>query len=1185
MKKIIDFFKNRIVISVIGLIALSLLIWFAGPYIKFGESNAAPLGGAVARLVLIMIILLLWGLNNLRTQLKNNKQNQDLVEDLQENQQVAQSSVTNEQSAEELQQINERFTQALATLKKLKFKGLGRQKALYELPWYIIIGPPGSGKTTALINSSLDFPLADQFGKAALQGVGGTRNCDWWFTNEAVLIDTAGRYTTQDSHKVVDSSAWEGFLNLLKRNRRRRPINGAIVAISIQDLLSQTDEERIMYAKTIRTRIDELMEKLEIRFPIYLMFTKSDLVSGFTEFFEDLSKDDREQVWGISLPNAPGASQSPDFDYLDDEYQKLTERLYERVLSRMHQERDVKRRGAIQDFPQQMENLKTIVDSFVKQTFVKNRYRYQPYLRGIYFTSGTQDGTPIDRLMTSISSSFGFAREVAQHPQQTGKSYFLGHLFRSVIFPESELVGSNRRYENMIRWAQRGAYVAMAVFAVILFVVWAGSFTRNEMYMSEVKDYIAEFNAENKRLSVNTRDLRRILPSLNALGKASIVYNQEHHPWLRGMGLYDGSVDKAADKAYAEQLQKLLLPRLINYLEAYLTKGHRGGDLYSTFRAYLMFKKTEYMDKDVINNWFTEHWDKQYKGQATVRQELKAHLAALLSLELKPSKLNPRLLASTRSLLLRVPVSQRIYSRIKSNPKFTQEIDMLNQFGESVRSSYKIDSKVKSILAMPLLFTIEGYENIDLSPESEVIADIVNERWVLSDDETAKVDFVQEDLDEISKKVKDHYLSDYANHWSRLYSALEVVKFTSLKQASDVLSNFTDPVYSPLISILQVGATNTQLSNQTLDNLADDHDKGKTGKATGYLASKFQGNKVDKQFRNINQLLRESSKRPAPVNAILQKIQQLQDFMNEISIAPDPAKKAFEVARARYQSGSGNAITALRAYAKNTPQPVKDWLIGLSSESWKVVLQAAHQFVNSEWKTQIYGPYRQALAGRYPLSRSSSDELAVYDFSEFFKPAGTMDIFYQEYMKPFINTRGGWHNKVIDNYSIGLSSNVLTQLQRAQAIKRVFFRTNPSVPGLTFQLKPYGMKKTDARFTLEMGDSRISYSHGPKFWKKLQWKGDDDNTRVRIIFEDLDDYRHTKSFDGPWAWFRLQDQSQLQKTRKSNVYFVTYSVNEDGNRDPRNKRNHSVKYEIKAKSVNNPFSKNLLGSFRCPERI
>ncbi|HAG97103.1 MAG TPA: hypothetical protein DCL78_23445, partial [Gammaproteobacteria bacterium] len=87
-------------------------------------------------------------------------------------------------------------------------------------------GPPGTGKTTALVNSGLDFPLESQFGRGAIQGVGGTRHCDWWFTDQAVMIDTAGRYTTQDSHASADAAAWKGFLGLLKKYRRRRPING-----------------------------------------------------------------------------------------------------------------------------------------------------------------------------------------------------------------------------------------------------------------------------------------------------------------------------------------------------------------------------------------------------------------------------------------------------------------------------------------------------------------------------------------------------------------------------------------------------------------------------------------------------------------------------------------------------------------------------------------------------------------------------------------------------------------------------------------------------------------------------------------------------------------------------------------------------------------------------------------------
>lgn len=1183
MKKVIELLKNRIVISVIGLIALSILIWFIGPMIKFGEGNSAPLGSATARLIAIIVILLLWGLNNLRIQLMNKKHNDELVGDLEENQEVTAADMTSEQSAEEMHQINKRFSDALSTLKRLKFSGRGKSQALYELPWYIIIGPPGSGKTTALVNSSLEFPLAEQFGKGAVQGIGGTRNCDWWFTNDAVLIDTAGRYTTQDSHRVVDSNAWEGFLKLLKRNRRRRPINGAIVAISIHDLLLQTEEERMQHAKTIRMRIDELMEKLEIRFPIYLMFTKVDLVSGFSEFFEDLSKEEREQVWGVSLPNAPGSSQTPDFDFLEVELQQLLERLYSRQLPRTHFERDVKRRAAIQGFPQQMENLKPIISSFINQAFIKNRYQYQPYLRGIYFTSGTQDGTPIDRLMTSVSSNFGFARENVHQQHSQGKSYFLGNLFKQVMFPESELVGSNRKYEVLIKWAQRGAYAGMAVFSVIIFLVWAGSVTRHTSYMSEVEGYIAEFNAEKKRYTAWNKDVRVVLPTLNALAMASVVYDQNEHPWLSGMGLYDGAVDSSADNAYQVQLQELFLPRIIDYLEKEIKKGHRGGDLYDTFRIYLMFNKLDHMDNKLVVSWFQKSWNEHMQGEATRRSELAAHLNALLESDIQPYALNTGLIKSTREMLLRVPVQQRIYSRIRNNPEYAHEIDMLNQFGEAVGDVFNITPEIAQKIQIPYMFTKEGYESIDFSTESPVIEDVVNESWVLSDNEDGRVDFVKDDLDEISVKVKELYFADYVAHWDKLFDALSIKQFNSIREARDVLAKLTDPVYSPLLSILQVSAENTALSNQLMQNLNDDYGEGRAGKATNVLADKFSGTRVDRKYRELNVLLRESSKKPAPVTSIINKIKEMQGFMGEVAVSPDPNKKAFEVAKARYQSGAGNAITSLRSHSNVAPQPVQRWLIELSDESWKVLLSSAKGFVNSEWKARVHDTYSRALAGRYPLNRSSRDELALYDFSEFFKPKGVMDNFFDEFIKPFINTRNGWQNREVDGYSLGYSSATLGQIQRSQKIKSIFFRNNPEVPGISFQLQPYKMEKYDARFQLEVGEQRISYNHGPKFWKSLNWSGDDENKRVRVVFEDLSENRHEKTYDGPWAWFRLQDQSSLTKTRNSNVYMVTYDIPEE--KGVSKSGRHHIQYLIKAKSVDNPFNENLLGTFRCPESI
>ena len=197
-------------------------------------------------------------------------------------------------------------------------KSRSNRTSLYDLPWYIIIGPPGAGKTTAIVNSGLNFPLAQKFGKEALRGVGGTRNCDWWFTDQAILLDTAGRYTTQDSgSESSDAAGWIAFLALLRKYRKRRPINGVLVAMSMAELATQTDTERARHVAAVRERLDEFARSCKILLPVYLVLTKCDLLAGFNEFFDDLSRTaarrcgERRSRWKPLAQVAPRSNSPP----------------------------------------------------------------------------------------------------------------------------------------------------------------------------------------------------------------------------------------------------------------------------------------------------------------------------------------------------------------------------------------------------------------------------------------------------------------------------------------------------------------------------------------------------------------------------------------------------------------------------------------------------------------------------------------------------------------------------------------------------------------------------------------------------------------------------------------------------------------------------------------------------------
>jgi type VI secretion system protein ImpL len=333
--------------------------------------------------------------------------------------------------ANEIASIRARFEQAASTLQRNRIE---------ELPWYVMIGAPGSGKTTALVNSGLRFLLPVERGAAPVAGVGGTRNCDWWFTDEAVLLDTAGRYTTQDSDARADAAGWHGFLKLLQQFRPQRALNGAIVTVSVSDLMLWAKAERARFTGHVRMRLSEIYAALGLRFPVYLLVTKTDLLAGFTETFGDLDAEARAQVWGTTFEQGIDPSWMGN-DYARD-FAALEGRLNAEMLARLHEERDLQRRAAIYRFPQQFHALGPLLSEFLPQAFGVQVNHRTVQLRGAYFTSGTQEGNPIDRVLGAMERAFRLERKAGQAPSGTGKSFFITRLLREVVFPEARLAES-----------------------------------------------------------------------------------------------------------------------------------------------------------------------------------------------------------------------------------------------------------------------------------------------------------------------------------------------------------------------------------------------------------------------------------------------------------------------------------------------------------------------------------------------------------------------------------------------------------------------------------------------------------------------------------------------------------------------------------------------------------------------
>jgi type VI secretion system protein ImpL len=499
----------------------------------------------------------------------------------------------------------------------------------------MFIGAPGSGKTTALTQSGLKFPLADALGKGAVGGVGGTRNCDWWFTDDAVLLDTAGRYTTQDSNAGADKAAWTGFLQLLKKYRRRRPINGVIVAVPVSDLLQDTETGRQAQAQAIRERLKELHDQLGVRFPVYVLVTKCDLLGGFVEFFDTLGREERAQVWGTTFPLQEGMDGDAALAAFPAEFQQLEQRLQERVLARMQQERDPQKRALIYSFPQQFAGVQDVLKRFLDDVFASNRYERQALLRGVYFSSGTQEGSPLDRVMSAMAASFGLERQALAPNAASGRSYFITNLLQQVIFPEAELAGVNHALEKRRRALQWGAVAAIAIGFVLLGAGMITSYVRNRAYVADMEAKSSDIAKRVAALPAQGSTLQ-VLPVLDDLRQLPGGYDdrEKSAPFLMRFGLYQGDkLGEAARIAYRKVLQDTLLPRLQQRMEDQLRRNAANSPeyLYEVLRVYLMLGDASHFDAESVAAWAALDDARNLKDASEEqKQGLAAHELALM---------------------------------------------------------------------------------------------------------------------------------------------------------------------------------------------------------------------------------------------------------------------------------------------------------------------------------------------------------------------------------------------------------------------------------------------------------------------------------------------------------------------------------------------------------------------------
>ena len=1185
---ILPLFRSIYTVLLIVAAVLSACIWYFAPLI--GSDTWRPFDSILARVVTIaglwLFFLLLIGLIYWRRARKEKAMTEEIAE-------AVETEEEPDVTSEELGELRSKFKTALAELRRSK----NGRRHLNELPWYVMIGPPGAGKTTAIVNSGLQFPLAEKLGKSAIGGVGGTRNCDWWFTNQAVLIDTAGRYTTQESDAEADNAAWLGFLGLLKKYRKRQPINGAMIAISLSDLSQQDELTQKNHARAVRHRLNELRDRLGVRFPVYVLFTKADLIAGFTEYFDNLGKEDREQVWGFTLPPEKGKGEASPVAGFDEEFGALLGRLNGQLLERLQTETDHQRRALVAGFPAQVASVRQVARDFLNEVFQDNRFEKRQMLRGVYFTSGTQEGTPIDRLMLGMAQTFGIGRQAIGSGRGTGRSYFLTRLFEGVIFPEAGLVSADDKVERRYRWTRRAAIAATVLIALATGALWVRSYLGNTELIAAAAEKADAYQVAADTLPPNPvgdTDLPPVVAALNHLRDLPgnpVLSDPDPAGELR-YGLYQGEViGTQAAQTYRAALNRRFLPRLLLRLEEQITGNMNNPDvLYEALKIYLMLGLQGPMNAELVKEWMAIDWEVSYPGvqRRELRADLADHLDALLSQPMEEIALNGPLIERVQGILTEMPLAQRVYNGIiNSNAATELPKWRITDVGGPAVARVLVRSSGKPLNdGIPGIFTYEGFNTVFLPEAVSVAERVQNESWVLGPrGEAAQSEAA---LLALSRDVLDLYYNDFITQYDQLLADIDIIPMESLSHAVEVTNVLSGPT-SPIVNILTAVSQETRLTEDRSQLNTESLSEGasavaaiearsslsiqgqilmeallNTGTGGNGEPPKPPGAYVEERFAWLHRLVARPEGQPSQLDQLMDVLTQVYQELNKMSFSGVTSGE-----------GGGEAILRFQQVASRIDGPVPRWATQIANGSSGIAADGTRASMNARWQASVLPFCKQALANRYPFNPRARADVGLQDFAKLFAPGGLIDGFFNENLVKYVDTRSRpWTWKRVNDVDLGISNAVLKQFQYAFQIREAFFAGGPE-PEIQFQITPYGLSDKARAVLLEVHGTKIGFKHrgGLPTPAAVTWPGS--VGLARVSFEP--DRRYTESVlsrDGPWAWFRLLDAAEIRSLNVADRKRVNFIVGE-----------RLAIFDLQVGSVINPFALPALTEFSCPESL
>lgn len=1021
-----------------------------------------------------------------------------------------------------------------------------REHNLEKLPWYLVLGPEKSGKTTLLSQPFYhwNYIIPPFFAARSLKDTPSTTSllhpiCAR-INQDAVFIEIPGRYLQEKTSK---NSVFGTFLNLVKKNKISGLIQGIILVLGLDEVTKLSAQKHQEQIYTLKQCLLETAEILKRPINLQILLTKTDTLTGFNEFFSEALQEERLDVFGIELPVQVFNRSIPPSQAVSDQFNLLLKKLNERIIWLLHRERLIDKKALIADFPQQLASFKELLNQYVYHLFDIAPYQTKIFLRSIYFCSSTHHGETVDHLSKFLS--------IYNLPERTNittslkpKNYFVSRLLRTITNTPKAYKFSPQEIFAIPRHI-----TLMAAFLLVLIAI---TYLSSDFYQKNriINDLQKEFKI-NSHLNFSGDSSQALLNELLILGSLQkIIQLQQTIPFsfLINLKLHPlHSFLSQAKQNHQQILQNQFIPLLKSTLTRELLNASLANpnSVYPTLKAYLALSNPQ------KNSAYLTAWLKNYLGSENLKtSQMKLNRQCIDFNLCPPIQLDNPAIFHAQSVLNNLPKPFLAYLILKG-----EMITTMDPFPADFDKVFVYLSNTREI---PTIYTYEKIASIYFEKIPAFTKAAFSGNEVLGRQFFTEVNATE--LNNVIEQVRAFYFQDYAKHWLQILTHTEIKLATNFQQAVVILDTLSKKS-SPLSLLLQ------EVTKQITFDIPALSQKRSLVEQQNFYSHVKNHLMIDDATSRV------LTARPQLVNDTIQhESLRLKKILESISKSSDVKKAAFEMTKLEYQNQK--TFGKLAKIAFEMPQPLSRWLISLISNDWLILLQTTRTYTNQMWQSMVLPEYRSKLGERYPLVRQSTIDVQLADFAHFFGKSGTLDSFFNQYLSHFIDTnKAYWQWRELYGQSLSNNKSLPLQIERATLIRKMFFSKTDEL-AVEFYLIPMTMTPTLKGIELTIDGQQVNTQTQNLTSTPLIWPGVKNNDGSNLTFLKQTGEQVLLAEKGPWSLFRLLDNAYIQPIKDSKHYLVTFDLN--GN---------AAKYQLMTEQAINPFIPNFISQFSCLEEF